>query len=355
MSSAKYIGLDVHQATTVATVLDSNGKLVMEAILETKAETLIQFIRGISGELHVTLEEGTCAAWLHDLLLPHAHRVIVCDPRKNALLKQGNKSDKIDARKLAELLRTNLLSSVYHGQTGVGALREMARSYLTLTRDTTRVMNRIKAVYQGRGIACRGQKVYSARHRSEWLEKLAEASRRRRAERLYEQLDALQRLRKQARRDLLQESGKHAATSWLRQVPEIGAIRAALLLALMQTPHRFRTKRQLWAYSGFGLETRDSAEYRIEQGQLHRKRKTATVRGLNHNRNRDLKELFKSAAISASRRPGPFADYYAELLQKGMRPAIARLTLARKIAAVVLAIWKKGERFEPTKLNSQAA
>jgi transposase len=355
MSSAKYIGLDVHQATTVAAVLDGNGKLVMEAIVETKAATLLQFIDGISGELHVTLEEGTCAAWLHDLLLPHVTQVIVCDPRKNALLKHGNKSDKVDARKLAELLRTNLLSPVYHGQTGVNALREVARSYLALTQDTTRVMNRIKAVYHGRGLACPGQKVYSARHRSEWLEKLSEPSRRRRAERLHEQLDALERLRKQARHDLLQESRKHQATAWLRQIPWIGAIRAALLVALMQTPHRFRTKRQLWAYSGFGLETRDSAEYRIAQGQLQRRRKGVTVRGLNHSRNRDLKELFKSTAISASTRPGPFADYYTGLLQKGLRPAMARLTLARKIAAIVLAVWKKGERFDPTRLTSQAA
>jgi transposase len=355
MSKAKYIGLDVHQATTVAAVLEGNGKLVMEAIVETKAATLLQFIHGISGELHVTLEEGTCAAWLHDLLLPHVNQVIVCDPRKNALLKHGNKSDKVDARKLAELLRTNLLSPVYHGQTGVNGLREVARSYLALTQDTTRVMNRIKAVYRGRGIACPGQKVYSARHRSEWLEKLSEPSRRRRAERLHEQLDALERLRKQARHDLLQESSKHQATAWLRQIPSIGAIRAALLVALMQTPHRFRTKRQLWAYSGFGLETRDSAEYRIAQGQLQRRRKGVIVRGLNHNRNRDLKELFKSTAISASTRPGPFADYYTELLQKGLRPAMARLTLARKIAAIVLAVWKKGERFDETRLSSQAA
>ncbi len=74
------------------------------------------------------------------------HRVVVCDPRKNALLQHGSKSDKVDVRKLADLLRTNMLSPVYHGHTGVGALREMARRYLALTQDTTRVMNRIKAV-----------------------------------------------------------------------------------------------------------------------------------------------------------------------------------------------------------------
>jgi transposase len=95
MSSAKYIGLDVHQATTVAAVLDGSGKLLMQAIMETKASTVVEFIRGIGGELSVTLEEGTCAAWLHDLLLPQVHRVVVCDPRKNALLKQGNKNDRL--------------------------------------------------------------------------------------------------------------------------------------------------------------------------------------------------------------------------------------------------------------------
>jgi transposase len=113
MNDAKYIGLDVHQATISATVLDSAGKLVMEAILETKAVTILQFIHGMRGDLQVTFEEGTCAAWLHDLLKSHVTQVLVCDPRKNALLKVGNKSDRIDAQKLAELLRSNLLRSVY--------------------------------------------------------------------------------------------------------------------------------------------------------------------------------------------------------------------------------------------------
>jgi hypothetical protein len=79
MNDAKYIGLDVHQATISVAVLDSAGNLVMEAVLETKAETILQFIHGLRGSLHVTLEEGTCAAWLHDLLKPHVTQVLVCD------------------------------------------------------------------------------------------------------------------------------------------------------------------------------------------------------------------------------------------------------------------------------------
>src|ERR1700676_5019919 len=104
LNDVKYIGLDVHQATISAAVLDSTGKLLMESIVETKAATILQFVYGLRGSVHVTLEEGTCAAWLHDLLKPHVSEVLVCDPRQNVSLKVGNKSDRIDARKLADLL-----------------------------------------------------------------------------------------------------------------------------------------------------------------------------------------------------------------------------------------------------------
>jgi transposase len=96
----------------------------------------------------VTFEEGTSPAWLHDRLKPHLRQVLVCDLRKNALLKAGNKNDRIDARKLAELLYRNKLNSVYHGEAGIRTLKELARSYLTITRDLTRVMSRLKAIYR---------------------------------------------------------------------------------------------------------------------------------------------------------------------------------------------------------------
>jgi transposase len=355
MNDAKYIGLDVHQATISAAVLDSTGKLVMECVLETKASTILQFIHGLRGSLHVTFEEGTCAAWLHDLLKPHVTEVLVCNPRKNALLKVGNKSDRIDAGKLAELLYLNKLSSVYHGENGVRTLKELARSYLTVTKDLSQVMNRLKAVYRSWAIPCAGKLVYAPRHRAEWLQKLPEAGVRRRAERLYQQLDVLRSLRQDAREDLMAESRKHPAAALLRQIPCIGPIRAALLIALIQTPHRFRTKRQLWAYSGLALATRTSAEYRFVDGQLQRSKKLLAVRGLNANHNHDLKNIFKGAATLASVIPGPFQDFYAALLAKGMKVSMARLTLARKIAAITLIVWKKGARFDAEHLKQQAA
>ncbi len=133
----------------------------------------------------------------------------------------------------------NKLKPVYHGEHGLRTLKELARSYLTITKDLTRVMNRLKALYRSWGIPCAGNEVYAPRHRAEWLGKIAEAGVRRRAEHYYQQLDALRSLRQEVRRDLMVESKKHKAWKLLRQIPGIGPIRAALLVALIQTPHRF--------------------------------------------------------------------------------------------------------------------
>jgi hypothetical protein len=95
------------------------------------------------------------------------------------------------------------------------------------------------------------------------------------------------------------------------------------------------------------VETHDSGEYRVGRGKLQRNRERNTVRGLNGNHNKDVKSLFKSAAISASTCPGPLQDFYVALVGKGIRPTMARLTLARKIAAITLTMWKKGVGFDP--------
>ena len=173
----------------------------------------------------------------------------------------------VDAQKLANLLRTGMLRPVYHGENGLRTLRELGRSYQTISKDLTRVMNRLKALYRGWGISCAGTQVYAARAREEWLSKIPQAGVRRRAELLYQQLDGLQALRREVRPEFLAESRKHKAAKLLRQIPYIGPVRAARLIALMQTPHRFRSKRQLWTYSGLALRRDDSAQYCFVRGQ----------------------------------------------------------------------------------------
>ena len=353
MTSTKYIGMDVHKESISIAIRNAAGKVAMECVIETKASMILQFFDGLRGDLHVTFEEGTWAAWLYDLLKPHVTKLVVCDPRRNALLLDGNQNDRVDARKLSDLLYMNKLHAVYHGDHGLRTLKELGRSYLTMMKDQCRVMSRIKAIYRSWAIPCSGKQVYGSRHRAEWLGKILEPGVHRRAELYYQQLDALRTLRQEVRKDLLAESKKHKIWKRLCEIPSIGPIRAVELLGILQTPHRFRTKRQLWTYCGLAVESSSSADHKVENDQLRRRKKRKETRGLNENCNHDLKNLFKGAAVVASIKPGPFAEFYAALLAKGMRPEMARLTLARKIATIVLIVWKKGVCFDAQYLKPQ--
>ncbi len=355
MNSIKYVGLDVHQSTISVAVLNDEGKLVMQCVLATQARAIVDFFAGLRGTLHVTFEEGAHSAWLYDLLVRRVTKLVVCNPRKNALLKAGNKSDAIDAGKLAELLRAGMLSPVYHGQDSSATVKQLGRSYAALTEDTTRTMGRIKALYRSQAIACAGEKPYGSRHREDYLAQLLEPGLQQRAQRLYQELDLLQQLRREARCELIVECRKHKESRLLRSIPWLGPIRVALLIGRVQTPHRFRTKRQFWAYCGLALETRSSADYQMVNGEPRRRSKPVFIRGLNLNHNHDLKNLFKSAATTASGSSGVFRGFYENLLLKGMKPELARLTLARKIAAITLHIWKKGEPFDAEYLKLHAA
>src|SRR5437868_3178203 len=355
MNDVKYIGMDVHQRTVSIVVLNASGRMLTSALVETQAQILLAFIQGQRGTLQVTFEEGTYAAWLYDLLVPHVARVVVCDPRHNALLQAGSKSDPIDAHKLADLLRLNALRPVYHGQHSLQTLKELSRSYLALVQDSTRVMNRIKALYRSRGIPCAGQEVYAPRHRASWIAELTEAGVRSRAELLYQELDLLKELRRQAKRALLAESRKHSVSRCLRPVPGLGAVRIALLLALVQTPFRFRSKRLFWAYVGLGLVTRISAEFCVVNGQLKRAGKAPAIRGLNPNHQHQLKGIFKSAASAAVHQPGPWQPFYQQRVAAGRKPELVRLTVARKLAALTWSLWKKGGRYDAQRLKPAAA
>jgi transposase len=160
MDSTKYVGMDVHKETISVAVVDSTGKLVKESILETKANAILEFILALRRNVHVTFEEGTWAAWLYDLLKPHVTKVVVCNPRMNAWLSDGNKDDRTDARKLAELLRGNFLKPVYHGETGIGTLKELTRSYLAISGEVA-----VICVVPGAG---REASSHSARELSYW-------------------------------------------------------------------------------------------------------------------------------------------------------------------------------------------
>ena len=344
MKQEYYAAMDVHSATTTCEVQDEKGKVVSVGVIQTKAEHILSFVRSIPGKVHLTFEEGTHAAWLYDELRPHVYKLIVCDPRK--VKKMGNKNDRIDTHELAEMLRGGRLKPVYHGDHGTRALKELVRGHWFLVENSTRVKNRISAVFRSRGICVRGASAYNPEAREDLLKKLVQPAAVERTLWLYQELDAIEELREKAGKAMISESRKHRACKILQSIPGIGPIRSAQIVSQVDTPFRFRTKRQYWSYCGFGVETRSSSDYEItEGGRLHRKLRNTRTRGLKKDYNRLLKYVYKCAAVDAGIR-GKMGEYVKIRVSEGQRQEMVLLTLSRKLAAISLAIWKKGELFD---------
>lgn len=345
MECDKYVGADVHSATTSLAVLDGRGKLIMEAVVETQAEVLVSFVRALEGRVHLTFEEGTQAEWLHEQLDPHVEELIVCDPRTNKRLKGEDKSDRLDAAELAERLRGGFLKPVFHGSSGTRPIKELVRGHEHLVSNSVRIQNRLKAVLRSRGVRLQQRlKTWDASGQ-ELLDLFSDPQLRLRVQWLWREYQAVESLRTEAENALRRQCRRHPACRLLKTVPGVGSIRAVQIVSQIGTPFRFRTKRQLWKYSGLAVVMATSSDYRVGENGLQKKIRRAT-RGLNRNFSRLLKAAFKGAALSASMR-GDFRDYYRELVAAGQREEMARLTLARKIAAICLALWKKGEAFDP--------
>jgi transposase len=345
-----FVGLDVHQSTVVASVRDESGKIVMKATVPTEEKAIVALVRSWP-RVHVAFEEGTQAQWLHDVLIDQVERVVVCNVRGKGSL--ANKDDRIDADGMSEKLRVGDLKPVFHGAPEILTLKELVRNYNNLVEDSTRVMLRIKAIYRARAIATPGVSVYRASQRKQWLAKL-EGGARVRAASLLTQLDALLDLRPKAKAAMIAAARRQPGWKVLRSIPFLGAVRVAQLLAIIRTPFRFRTKRNLWPYAGLAVVKHSSANQVFKNGKLQRSKKAPMTRGLNRNHNPLLKAVFKGAATAAASASGPLGEYYKASVSRGVDKNLAKVTLARKIAAVALRLWKKGEVFDPKKLTMQA-
>jgi transposase len=348
MNRHKYVGMDVDQATCVIAIEDKEGNFVMESYVRTSASELREFFGGLAGRIHVAFEEGTQAAWLYELIEPLAEEIVVCDRRGDKV--RGNKGDLVDAHKLARQLRLGELRPVYQGERGHRELKELVRGYDYLVQDLVRTKGRLKAAFRSRGVKCKGRAVYGKGDREDWLRKIDVDALQARVSSLYEQLDCLTRLRKNAKKAMITGASKHPSYQLLVKQPGLGPVRTAQILGIVGTPHRFRTKRQFWPYCGFGVVVHDSSEFEIIDGQRRRRKRPVRTRGLNKNFNRTLKAVFKGAAKTAIARD-PFKQYYQRLIDNKIRPEMAKLTVARKISAITLAILKSGEEFDPIRVN----
>jgi transposase len=212
-------------------------------------------------------------------------------------------------------------------------------------------MNRIKALYRSWSIRCAGRDVYYKRNRDQWLSKFPIAESRMRAALYYAQLDVLKEQRKEIKKIFLKEARRYPVQKILRGIPGFGPIRSAFAIAIIGTPHRFRTQRQLWSYSGLSVVIQSSSDYEMIAGRPIRKQPKHNTRGLTRNYNRILKFVFKGAANEAIRKD-PVKTLYRKKIEKGMRPELALLSIARKLATITLILWKRGESFNTVKMIS---
>jgi transposase len=323
----------------------------MEQIVETNGETLVRAIKGISGRLHVCLEEGTQSAWIYELLSPHAEEVVVVMAEK----KRGAKDDRRDALGLADALRVNApLTRVYKGTRHMTALRNAVRMHRMIVEDVVRVKNRLKAVLRARGVLA-NDGVYNPETREQWLG-LLHGSHRQLADCLCRELDELEPIRDMATEWLLKEARAHPIVRKLKTAPGLGPIRSAVILAIIVTPDRFRTVRQFWSYCGLAVVTRSSSDWLQVDGHWVRARVPQTL-GLTRRRQPLLKAVFKGAAMTVIMQlpEHPLHKRYEQMLAKGIKPNLAALSLARQIAAIVLSMWKHKEAYNPKKLQLRIA
>ena len=342
----RYIGLDVHAASTTFVVIGESGKRLGTHVVETNGHALVEQLKTIPGKRHVCLEEGTQSAWVYEILSPHAEEVVVAMVSES----RGPKNDQNDAFNLAEQLRTGAIKTRVFKEVGAyKTLRELGRTHTMIVQDVVRVQNRLKALYRSRGVAAAGKTVYSTKGREEWLPKLPDSARGA-AMTLYAQYDAVEEVRKRAEKELVTEAHRHPISRVLESCPGLGPIRVSQLVPIVVSPARFRTKRQFWSYCGLGIVMRSSSDWvRTKEGGWTRAGVQRTC-GLNFNHNHVLKSIFKGAATTVIMQldTEPLHQDYKRMTAAGTKPNLAKLTLARKIAAITLSMWKTNKEYDPT-------
>lgn len=349
----RYIGLDVHAQSTAVGVVSESGQKLFSRLVDTSASSLIEVVTSVAGTRRLILEEGTQSAWLSEVLSPHVAELVVTAPTKRD--RSQAKNDLADAFARAEELRRNAVDKRIYKPSTVQPLREALRMYTEFKKDSVRAKNRYRAVLRGRGVVLQARSALYDPEPEE-LEKLlalVPPSVALHATATLEQIYMLEDLRSRARDVLVDEAKQQPAFSHLMTVPGIGDLRAATVLAVVVIPQRFRQSHQFWSYCGLGVQTVVSAEYARGANKGWVRQRTPQTRGLKPG-HPQLKEVFKGAAETIATRlvEQPLGQHYRRLLENGMKENLAKLTLARKVAAISLAIWKNQEDYDPTRHNS---
>lgn len=342
----KYIGADVHISSITFTVLAQNGTVLDQTTLALSENLITDYIENITGQKELTFEEGPLAEWMINILNDKVDKLLVCDPKKNALIYSGRSNDKVDSKNLADLLRVNSLKEVKHPLIkSRQEFRELMHLWFKIQKEITRAKLRLKSKFRMNGIQCNGETVYNEKNRQEWLDKLPKNSISKTCVMTYwEQINFLK----------LQEENIYVEIkNRIKMFPEmkefmkergVGLITAATFSAFIFTPFRFQTKAKLWAYCGLSLVENDTG-IKINKAQ-EIKRQKKVLKKLTRDGNRKIKSLLKSATQCACHRckDGPLFQKYKGLIERGLSSNSAILATTRLLTTKLWGIWKRIER-----------
>jgi transposase len=331
----KYIGMDAHSSICVFSVVDEKGTEVDQTKIATNGQLLVEYIRSIKGQKKLVFEECELSAWLYEILHNEVDELVVCNPTRNLQYKKA-KTDKLDARNLALLLRGGFLTPVYHDGSKTEWLRALMSGYQDIVDTGVSVKNRYKSLFRKAGLPARGTRLYDD---SSLLEDLPRPDQRFVGHSFYRLLEALEKEREQYVAAIKKLSRTFPEIKLLKGIPGIGEIQAAKIASQVIVAERFKDKHKFWSYCGL-------VRHRLESGG----HVYGSKRGWG---NRILKCVFKMAARSVLTGENELRTYYDELRAKGTSDKSVRNAVSRKLAAISLSILKTQRPYEAARIRPQ--
>jgi transposase len=337
-----YIGADVHKQTTTLAVRHKK-EIIKVVTVKTEIDPIVEFLGTYKGRKLLTFEETSLSAWLYAHLHDKVDTLTVCDPRRNKLISDGgDKSDRVDARALAELLENNSVQEIHHTDNKMHInLKQWLALYHDRVQNKVRQHHKITAQALKQGAKVPAVIISNRKKRTEWLNDQSN-------ETLTEQLQILFNSYDQAtaevtqirtRIDTLSQSFP-IITKW-QKLAGIGLIRAASFYAYIETPWRFKSKSKLAKYCGLGLECSQSGSDKNGRPKPARLRMPLRC-------NRVLKNALLGAAQSiVQARDNVFKHEYERMVFNGVTSKNALHAIARKLLFVMWGMWKNNRSFDP--------
>jgi transposase len=256
-----YVGIDLHRKRSQIAALDEQGTEVLSRRVANDPEALKAILDELGGELRVALEATYGWEWLAELLEAEGHELHLSHPlRTKAIAAARVKTDAVDARTLAHLLRTDLLPEAYVAPRQLRDLRDLLRHRIVLTRMRTALKNRVHALLARQGIQQSHADLFGAGGRRFLAALPLRKPPRRRLDSLLALIDDFDREVEQAKREIDALAVDDPRVAVLTQLRGIGPYTAMLLIAEIGEISRFRSARHLCAWAGLTPTVRSSAD-----------------------------------------------------------------------------------------------